>query len=372
MSRLHPLKESPTLFHWLGIDRGKRRPCNRTVVFLVKRERGKGAGGARGRGKGGWEIGLSNFSQHERVELLKYLAEPPSNSSFATPMPSGCSMGLRGLLTTYSTYRVAQICLWNSARWEMFWFCCAGEDTYPCIGEQDEFQLRRRLEILPYHSAEGEEGAEDQFGLKIVSKLGLRCFDHQCRESGDGWMAGTSPWPRAEDLGRHVRRSLQNARLTVAARQVTGGHACGDGEVGRADDYCIVVVSLIGRDWWACMSCLHQPSQDQCQTGCGLEGRSMFQGVYGIPLARPIDAKLRRHHWRAASSGDPEGAAGKEESLRGKWEAKQGHLLGHRPFPNIYVNLRLLVRPKEPKKTSRIIWRSSRNSRNSLPSSRRP
>ena len=59
------------------------------------------------------------------------------------------------------------------------------ENAYPCIGEQDKLQLRRRLEVvefifactvgeegvflaaqLPYHAAEGEEGAEDQFRLE--------------------------------------------------------------------------------------------------------------------------------------------------------------------------------------------------------------
>lgn len=37
------------------------------------------------------------------------LSSPPSKSSLATPIPFGCSVGTSGLLTTYSTYNVAQI-----------------------------------------------------------------------------------------------------------------------------------------------------------------------------------------------------------------------------------------------------------------------
>lgn len=46
---------------------------------------------------------------YQNQALTMNFSSPPSNSSFPTPRPRGVSGGVSGLLTTYSTYNVAQI-----------------------------------------------------------------------------------------------------------------------------------------------------------------------------------------------------------------------------------------------------------------------
>jgi len=51
----------------------------------------------------------SRYRVHTGRTAVMKASKPRSNSSFATPMPPGCSVGASGFFTTYSTYRFAQI-----------------------------------------------------------------------------------------------------------------------------------------------------------------------------------------------------------------------------------------------------------------------
>ena len=126
--------------------------------------------------------------------------------------------------------------------------------AHPGVGQQDEFQLGRRLEVmqlvlagavreelvvlpaqLTHHASEGEDGAEDEFGIVFRFQCSPRGGRHVSSIAGRCGGGVVSPALAVDALGwrqsvmaRGVQLGGIGLGLTVAVEDVEGvdGHVC--------------------------------------------------------------------------------------------------------------------------------------------------